>query len=112
VVVNRAAEHIKAPRSDKYVRSQILLAGNVMRPHPTDPNKTLLVTLTHINPGGCVDTKAGAMMMNMITATSPVNFIRKVETAARKSLVPDGPMDEWQPWHGDHLDQFLSSTVV
>lgn len=57
-----------------------------MRPHPTEPNKTMLITLTHINPGGCVDSKAGAMMVNMITSTSPVNFIRKIETAARKGL--------------------------
>lgn len=28
VVINRSADHVKAPRSDKYVRSEILLAGN------------------------------------------------------------------------------------
>jgi hypothetical protein len=70
----------------RYVRSEILLAGNVMRPHPDDPRKTVLVTLTHINPGGSIDSKAGAAMLNMLTATGPVQFLRRVEAAARKGM--------------------------
>lgn len=115
VVINRAAEHVKAPRSDKYVRSQVLLAGNVMRAHPTDPNKTLLTTLTHINPGGCVDTKAGAAMINMITATSPVLFHRKVEVAARKAMREREGESEglWGDGRLRTLEHFIvSSTVV
>lgn len=70
----------------RYVRSEILLAGNVMRPHPQDPRKTVLTTLTHINPGGSIDSKAGAAMLNMLTATGPVQFLRRVEAAARKGM--------------------------
>lgn len=130
VVINRAAEHVKAPRSEKYVRSQVLLAGNVMRPHPTEPGKTLLVTLTHVNPGGCVDTKAGAAMINMITATSPVLFHRKVEVAARKAMGEDASRHHHHHHHQDQpaspddaaplfggsrlqtLEHFMTSTVV
>ncbi len=57
-----------------------------MRPHPDDPRKTVLVTVTHINPGGSIDSKAGAAMLNMLTATGPVQFLRRVEAAARKGM--------------------------
>lgn len=57
-----------------------------MRPHTADPRKTELVTLTHVNPGGCVDSKAGAFILNSLSANSPVQFIKRVEQAAQKSL--------------------------
>lgn len=78
--------HLHPLHCIRYVRSEILLAGNVMRPHPHDPRKTVLTTLTHINPGGAVDSKAGAAMLNMLTATGPVQFVRRVEAAARKGM--------------------------
>jgi len=88
-----------------------------MKPHPSDPNKTLLVTLTHINPGGSVDNKAGAMMMNMLAANSPVSFIRRVEVAAKRSMEPVPSQDPSladMNQGGDtcHLDRFFSATVV
>lgn len=84
--VSRPVEHPLAPRSSRYVRSEILLAGNFMRPIPGDPSRTEFLMVTHVNPGGAAETRAGAMLVNSLCASSPVNFIRRLESAAVKLM--------------------------
>ncbi|EWM21685.1 hypothetical protein Naga_101376g1 [Nannochloropsis gaditana] len=76
-----------------------------MRPHPSDPNKTLLVTLTHINPGGSIDSKAGALMVNKLSSTSPVSFVRKIEFAARKGW--DEMEEGREGWRGRWVERVM-----
>ncbi|CAM9371294.1 unnamed protein product [Scytosiphon promiscuus] len=85
--VSRPVEHPAAPRSSRYVRSEILLAGNFMRPVPGDPSRTEFLMVTHVNPGGAAETRAGAMLVNSLCASSPVNFIRRLEVAAQKLML-------------------------
>lgn len=85
--VSRPVEHPAAPRSSRYVRSEILLAGNFMRPVPGDPSSTEFLMVTHVNPGGAAETRAGAMLVNSLCASSPVNFIRRLEVAAQKLML-------------------------
>lgn len=42
--------------------------------------------VTHVNPGGAAETRAGAMLVNSLCASSPVNFIRRLEVAAQKLM--------------------------
>jgi len=63
-----------------FVRTEVLLAGNVMRPVTGDPSKTEFTTIAHINPGGAADTPLGAQLANQICTYGPVDFIRKLET--------------------------------
>lgn len=79
-------EHADAPRTNRYVRSEILLAGNFMRPVPGDPSRTEFLMVTHVNPGGAAETRAGAMLVNSLCASSPVNFIRRLEVAAQNLM--------------------------
>lgn len=54
LIVMSQSEDVDFQRSgkDAYVRTEVLLAGNVMRENPSDPSKTDFVTIAHINPGG------------------------------------------------------------
>ncbi|CAN0063956.1 unnamed protein product [Laminaria digitata] len=85
--VSRPVEHPSAPRSSRYVRSEILLAGNFMRPVPGDPSRTEFLMVTHVNPGGAAETRAGAMLVNSLCASSPVTFIQRLEVAAQKLML-------------------------
>ncbi|CAM9464519.1 unnamed protein product [Choristocarpus tenellus] len=84
--VSCPVEHARAPRTSKYVRSEVLLAGNFMRPVPGDPTKTEFLMVTHVNPGGAAETRAGALLVNSLCASSPVNFICRLEAAAQRLL--------------------------
>lgn len=42
--------------------------------------------VTHVNPGGAAESRAGAMLVNSLCASSPVNFIRRLEVAAQKLM--------------------------
>lgn len=57
-----------------------------MRPMPGDPSRTEFLMITHVNPGGAAETRAGAMLVNSLCASSPVNFIRRLEVAAQKLM--------------------------
>lgn len=82
--VSRPVEHPAAPRSDEYVRSEILVAGNFMRAVPGDPSRTEFLMVTHVNLGGAAETRAGAMLVNSLCVRSPVDFIRRLDIAAQK----------------------------
>eukprot|EP00282_Hemiselmis_andersenii_P020278 CAMPEP_0172039722 /NCGR_PEP_ID=MMETSP1041-20130122/24065_1 /TAXON_ID=464988 /ORGANISM="Hemiselmis andersenii, Strain CCMP439" /LENGTH=492 /DNA_ID=CAMNT_0012697469 /DNA_START=170 /DNA_END=1651 /DNA_ORIENTATION=- len=85
LVVMSQSEDIEWERSQPgtdYVRTEVLLAGNVMRPDPTDPTKTEFTTIAHVNPGGAADTPLGSRLVNHICTHGPVNFINKLEIAA------------------------------
>ena len=60
----------------------------------TEP-KTHLTMIAHVNPGGGVDTKAGAYFANKLCAAAPPAFIRKLERAAQAAaaihIVPPPP---------------------
>jgi len=84
MAVNRPASHPDKPLNSVFQRGEVLLAGNVMEPVAGDPSSTKLTLITHINPGGIVDNAVGAVIMNKLTATSPVEFIKKLEVASQK----------------------------
>mmetsp|Transcript_59882 Transcript_59882/g.141044 ORF Transcript_59882/g.141044 Transcript_59882/m.141044 type:complete len:468 (+) Transcript_59882:199-1602(+) len=81
------------PEGGEFVRTEVLLSGNVMRPLPGDPAKTQFTTIAHINPGGAADTPLGAQLANRICVHGPVSFIRKLETATNPLAVGPGPAD-------------------
>jgi len=88
VVVNRPAVHPSRPAGGRYQRAEILLAGNVMKPVKGHPEKTALTLITHVNPGGIVDNPIGAALINTLTSKKPVEYIEKLEAAARKTMRP------------------------
>uniref|UniRef100_A0A7S0EY86 START domain-containing protein n=1 Tax=Hanusia phi TaxID=3032 RepID=A0A7S0EY86_9CRYP len=90
VVMSRSEDVDFTDGGADYVRTEVLLAGNVMRPCPDDPNKTEFTTIAHINPGGAADTPLGAQITNRICIHGPVSFIRKIETVCGKGGVGQG----------------------
>lgn len=70
------------------MRAEILIATNIMRPNPKDPAKTDFISVTHINPGGIVDSKLGAKIVNKLCAKAPVNLLVALEKAANSPPVP------------------------
>lgn len=90
IVVNRPVVHPARPAGGTYQRAELMLAGNVIRPVKGHPDKTELTLITHINPGGIADNAVGAAIINKLTASSPVEFIKKLEAAARKTMKPSG----------------------
>lgn len=59
-----------------------------MRPNRDDPTKTDFVSVTHINPGGIVDSKLGAKIVNRLCAKAPVNLLVALTRAANSPPVP------------------------
>lgn len=88
IVVNRPAIHPDRPSGKKFQRAEVLLAGNVMKPVKGHPRKTELTVITHVNPGGIVDNPIGAAAINRLTSRSPIEYIEKLEAAARKTNGP------------------------
>jgi len=126
LVVNLPAEHPNAAKTAAYVRSEVLLAGTILRPlkvtnacrlltaeeegggdaclhrdSESDESatttsaletagdggrfRTEITTVTSIDPGGgAATTMAGASIVNKLSATTPVYFIRRLEAAAQK----------------------------
>jgi hypothetical protein len=81
IVANIPAEHKNAPPSSSFVRSEILLGGNIIK--PLGPRKTELTILTSIDTGDLPS--AGAALVNKMAATTPISFIRRLEVAAQCS---------------------------
>ena len=91
-----AAKNIPPPplivyrRGKKYVRAEILIASNIMRPNREDPTKTDFISVTHINPGGIADSTLGAKIVNKLCAKAPVNLLLALEKTANSPPVPKG----------------------
>lgn len=75
-------------RGTKYVRAEILVATNLMRPNRADPTKTDFISVTHINPGGIADSAVGAKIANMLCAKAPVSLLVSLERCANSPLMP------------------------
>ncbi|CAM9830338.1 unnamed protein product [Ectocarpus sp. 4 AP-2014] len=88
MVINRPVEHPAARRGKKYVRAEILIATNIMRPNREDPSKTDFISVTHINPGGIADSTIGAKIVNKLCAKAPVNLLVALERSANSAPVP------------------------
>ncbi|CAM9907926.1 unnamed protein product [Ectocarpus sp. 12 AP-2014] len=88
MVVNRPVEHPAARRGKKYVRAEILIATNIMRPNREDPSKTDFISVTHINPGGIADSRIGAKIVNKLCAKAPVSLLVALERSANSAPVP------------------------
>jgi len=83
-VVNRPEVHPRAKPTDDYVRAEILLAGNFIRPVQGHPELSEVTSVTYVNPGGIADTKVGAAVVNAICAKGPIKFFTGLENAANK----------------------------
>jgi hypothetical protein len=84
-VVNRGAEHPDAPRTDKYVRAEILMGANIIQPVPGKPKQTLFTIVTQVDPGGF----SPPAIVNKVTSLGPPNFFKDVERAAKRSPPPE-----------------------
>ncbi|CAM9598618.1 unnamed protein product [Pylaiella littoralis] len=82
VVVNRGYKHPAAPPSDEYVRGEVVLAANIIRPDSKNRNRTHFTMLTQVDPGGI----APAWIVNKISERDPVDFLERVEAAAGWSV--------------------------
>ncbi len=79
-VVNRGAEHPDAPRTDKYVRAEILMGANIIQPVAGKPGQALFTIVTQVDPGGF----APPAIVNKVTSLGPPNFFKDVERAAKR----------------------------
>mmetsp|Transcript_27970 Transcript_27970/g.81873 ORF Transcript_27970/g.81873 Transcript_27970/m.81873 type:complete len:379 (-) Transcript_27970:54-1190(-) len=104
VVVNFAVQHPRAPPSDSYVRSEILLAATILRSRPD--GKTELTTVTCINPGGAADSRAGAVVMNSLSTNTPATFIRRLEATSLRY----NPGSSRSPLRGFWNSEWLQTT--
>eukprot|EP00903_Cladosiphon_okamuranus_P022209 g20424.t1 len=98
VVVNRGYRHPAAPPSSDYVRGEVILAANVIKPDSKNRYKTHFTMLTQVDPGGI----APAWIVNKISARDPVDFLQRVEAAAGRSgaaLEISAPAEAGSPRH-------------
>lgn len=91
VIVSRGEDHEKAPMRPGYTRMQMTIGANILSPMPSDPKKTRLTLLTHVNPGGLANTQFGAMVTNKLSAESPRQFIKKFNEVATGVTVKKKP---------------------
>ena len=75
VIANRRQESELAPSSERYLRMEIMVGGNIIRCVEGDASKTHFTVLTHVNPGGVAETRLGAMILNSAAASGPLKFI-------------------------------------
>ncbi|CAM9316264.1 unnamed protein product [Chrysoparadoxa australica] len=87
-VVNHPVNHKLAPITKQFIRAEILIATNMMRPNPKDNSLTDFISVTHINPGGIVDSAIGAKLMNALCAKAPVKMLKCLEKAANSPPAP------------------------
>ena len=52
VMLTKYTEHPEVPRSSAFARSEIILGVTEVRPHPTDPNRAQLTTVSHVKSAG------------------------------------------------------------
>ncbi len=87
VIINRPGYLTKYPVTNRYARATVLLAGNIIEPHPMHPNDwTSLTQIAHVNPGGLADSKIAASIINSLCAKGPPAFFAGLERAAQKTL--------------------------
>lgn len=93
VVVNRAVEHPDAPRTDKYVRAEILMGANIIQPVAGKPHQALFTIVTQVDPGIKF---APPAIVNKVVSWGPPTFFKEIETAAQKvyNRVPSAVVDE------------------
>jgi hypothetical protein len=117
-VVNRGAEHPDAPRSEDFVRAEILMGANIIQPMPGHPDKTIFSMVTQVDPvrhithphaGDRASGRAGwlthgmlwsgcgwqggfapPVIVNKISSLGPVSFFSKIEAAAKREPPPPG----------------------
>jgi len=74
LLMTTAVEHPQAEPSSTYLRSEILLGVNLMRPVPGRPGFTELTTVNHVKTTG-----VPAFLAEKVAARSAIDFIRKVD---------------------------------
>jgi hypothetical protein len=74
LLMTTAVEHPKAKPSSNYLRSEILLGVNLMKPVPGKPGYTELTTVNHVKTTG-----VPAFLSEKVAARSAIDFIRKVD---------------------------------
>jgi hypothetical protein len=84
VIINRPGYLSWYPVVKKFTRATVLLAGNVIEPHPTNPQWSRVTQIAHVNPGGVADSKIVAMTINALCAKGPPAFFAGLEKAAQK----------------------------
>ena len=75
LIMTTAVEHPKAKPSSNYLRSEILLGVNLMKPVPGRAGVTELTTVNHVKTTG-----VPAFLSEKVAAKSAIDFIRKVDT--------------------------------
>ena len=84
VIINRPAYLSSYPVVKKYTRATVLLAGNIIEPHPQHAGWSMVTQVAHVNPGGLADSKLVAKMINALCAKGPPAFFAGLERAAKK----------------------------
>lgn len=82
VIMNRPAYISPCPPTAAHVRGKILLAGNYIEPVDATTSKVTLIA--QVNPGGGVDSSAGAWIVNRLSTWGPPGFLQKLERAAQR----------------------------
>lgn len=52
VMLTKYTEHPEVPRSSAFARSEIILGVTEVRPHPTDPDRAQVTTVSHVKSAG------------------------------------------------------------
>jgi len=79
----RESHHLKKA-DEAYVRSEVLLSGHFLRALETDPKRTHILTISQIDPGGGVTKNPAALkIINTLSVSGPIDFVKKLEAAAQ-----------------------------
>jgi hypothetical protein len=78
IVLNKGVSHPDAPITSNYVRGEIVLAANIIK--PVSSKKCHLTMITQMDPGGF----APPAIINHICTLGPTGFLRNVESASNR----------------------------
>ena len=76
MMLTRFTDHPKVPPSSNYARSEIILGVTEVRPHPTDPGKSVFTTVSHVKSAG-----VPPFIAEQFSARGLVDFVSSLQGA-------------------------------
>jgi hypothetical protein len=78
IMLTRATDHPQVPRSQDYVRSEILLGVTEVRPHASNPNQTQFLTISHVKSHG-----VPPLIADRVSAQGLAEYVANLEAALK-----------------------------
>ncbi|TFJ87179.1 hypothetical protein NSK_001511 [Nannochloropsis salina CCMP1776] len=108
VMLTKFTDHPEVPRSSRFARSEIILGVTEVRPHPTDPNRAHLTTISHVKSAGIPP-----FIAEKFSVRGVVDFaesLRKALHLERKGPVQEAKAENFQKRRQDEKQDQLQES--